>query len=133
MRSLFALILVAFVGPLAAQEAVADAPYANRQIEDPALEARALDLMQELRCVTCQSQSIHDSDAEIAGAMRHQVRTRIAAGEEPEAIRSWMIERYGDYVTYAPAVGETTWPLFAIPALILLVAGFTVWRRLRRG
>ena len=48
--------------------------------------------------------------------MRSQVRTRIAAGEEPEAIRAWLVERYGDYVSYAPRVTATTWPLFAAAA-----------------
>src|SRR5690606_14280066 len=100
--------------PLAAQQSLPPAPYAYRQLEDPAKEAAAQALMETLRCLTCQSQSIADSDTAMAGDMRHQVRTRIAAGEEPEAIRAWLVERYGDYVSYAPVVSETTWPLFAI-------------------
>ena len=63
--------------------------------------------METLRCLKCQSQSIADSDAPMAGDMRHQVRSRIAAGEEPEAIRAWLVERYGDYVSYAPRVSAT--------------------------
>ena len=59
------------------------------------------------------------------------MRSRIAAGEEPEAIRAWLVERYGDYVSYSPAVSETTWPLFAIPLILLLIAGLVLWRRLR--
>src|SRR5688500_19911572 len=47
-----------------------------------------------------------DLDAPMAGDMRHQVRSRIAAGEEPEAVRAWLVERYGDYVSYKPAVSE---------------------------
>lgn len=133
MRFRLLVVLAALATPVAGQQSVADAPYANRQLADPAEEARAIELMRQLRCLTCQSQSIHDSDAEIAGAMRHQVRTRLAAGEDPEAVRAWMVERYGDYVTYAPAVSRTTWPLFAVPLLIVLVAGLAVWRRLRRG
>ena len=72
--------------------------------------------METLRCLNCQSQSIADSDAPMAGDMRNQVRERIAAGEEPEAIRAWLIERYGDYVSYAPRVTRLTWPLFAAAA-----------------
>ena len=108
MIRLLALIALLFAFPLAAQ-----------------------DLMQTLRCLKCQSQSIADSDAPMAGDMRHQVRTRIAAGEDPEAIRNWMIQRYGDYVSYAPRVTSSTWPLFAIPVLLLLIAGLIVWRRLK--
>ena len=96
-------------------------------------EQRATDLMHTLRCLTCQSQSIADSDASMAGDMRHQVRTRILAGEEPEAIRAWLIERYGDYVSYDPQVSATTWPLFAVPLLLLLVAGLILRKRIGRG
>ncbi|MDA7787808.1 cytochrome c-type biogenesis protein CcmH [Sphingomonadaceae bacterium] len=118
--------------PLAAQQSLPPAPYAYNQLDDPAEEAEARDLMLTLRCLKCQSQSIADSDAPMAGDMRHQVRTRIAAGEEPEAIRRWLVERYGDYVSYAPTVSETTWPLFAGPLILLLVAGILMWRRIGR-
>ena len=128
-----ALFLLAFAPiPLAAQQSMPPAPYAYRQLDDPRAEAEAQALMETLRCLKCQSQSIADSDAPMAGDMRHQVRTRIAAGEDPEAIRAWLVERYGDYVSYAPTVSETTWPLFAVPLLLLLAAGAILWRRFRR-
>ncbi len=85
--------------------------------------------MASLRCLECQSQAINDSDSSMAGDMRHQVRIRIAAGEDPEAIRAWLMERYGDYVSYTPQMSATTWPLFVVPLLILLVAGAIFWRR----
>lgn len=127
----FALAISAL--PLSAQDQMPQAPYANSQLADPAQEARALELMATLRCLTCQSQSIHDSNAAIAGDMRHQVRSRIAAGEEPEAIRAWMIERYGDYISYEPVVSAVTWPLFAIPVLLLIAAFGLFWHRMRRS
>ena len=132
MRVLLVLLAALLAPPLAAQDSLPPAPYAYRQLDDPALEARAQGLMAELRCLKCQSQSIADSDAPMAGDMRHQVRTRIAAGEEPEAIRQWMMDRYGDYVSYAPVVSRTTWPLFAGPFLLIAVAGLLLWRRFRR-
>lgn len=131
MRWLLAAVALAAV-PLAAQDAVPPAPYAYRQLEDPALEARARGLMEELRCLKCQSQSIADSDAAMAGDMRHQVRSRIARGEEPDAIRAWMMERYGDYVSYAPVVSRTTWPLYAGPLVLLALAGLLIAGRMRR-
>jgi cytochrome c-type biogenesis protein CcmH len=115
-----------------AQQSLPPAPFAYRQLENPVQEAAAQDLMETLRCLTCQSQSIADSDAPMAGDMRHQVRIRIAAGESPNAIRSWLIERYGDYVSYKPEVSATTWPLFAIPLLLLGIAGIVLMRRLRK-
>jgi cytochrome c-type biogenesis protein CcmH len=129
VRRLAFFVLLALAGPLAAQDTMPPAPYAYRQLDDPAQEAKAQALMETLRCLKCQSQSIADSDAPMAGDMRSQVRMRIAAGEEPEAIRAWLIERYGDYVSYAPRVTALTWPLFAIPVVLLAVAALLLRRR----
>jgi len=129
-------MLVCFLGasPSAlAQDSLPAAPYANRQLDDPALEARAQALMETLRCLKCQSQSIADSDAPMAGDMRNQVRERIAAGEQPEAIRAWLIERYGDYVTYTPRVRALTAPLFAAPLIFLAIAALLLRRRFRKA
>ncbi len=133
LRSLMlALLALCVAVPLAAQDSLPPAPYAYNQLSDPQQEAAAQALMQTLRCLKCQSQSIADSDAPMAGDMRHQVRTRISMGEDPEAIRAWLIDRYGDYVSYAPTISETTWPLFAVPLLLILVAVIVLWRRIRR-
>jgi cytochrome c-type biogenesis protein CcmH len=126
-------LLIACAAPVLAQDSLPPAPYAYRQLDDPKLEAKALALMHTLRCVRCQSQSIADSDAPIAGDLRSQVRLRIQAGEEPEAIRSWLIERYGDYVSYAPRVTRLTWPLFAAPAFLLLLAMLLLRKRFGWG
>lgn len=141
MRAMLVLLaaLAALFAPLAASgPALADdtmppAPYAYRQLDDPKLEAKAQALMETIRCLTCQSQSIADSDASIAGDMRSQIRERIAAGEQPEAIRTWLVERYGDYITYTPRVTTLTWPLFAAPVVILLVAALLLRKRFGRG
>ena len=124
-----AFISLTIISPLAAQDTMPPAPYAYRQLDDPVREAAAQDLMETLRCLKCQSQSIADSDAPMAGDMRHQVRIRIAAGERPEDIRRWLTDRYGDYVSYTPEVSARTWPLFAVPLLIVLAAGGLLWRR----
>lgn len=132
MSRLLLALLVALAAPAAAQDLLPPAPYAYRQIENPALEAKAQALMETLRCLKCQSQSIADSDAPMAGDMRHQVRTRIAAGEDPEAVRAWLVERYGDYVSYKPTVSATTWPLFAIPLALVALVALILRRRLGR-
>lgn len=135
IRVVLALLAMLLAAPLAAQDSMPPAPYAYNQLEDPRLEAEASALMQTLRCLKCQSQSIADSDAPMAGDMRHQVRTRILAGESPEQIRAWLIARYGDYVSYNPTVSATTWPLFAVPVLVILIVAGVLLRRLgkRRG
>lgn len=137
LAALLAAVVLALGTPsgvLAQGQAVSSAPLANVQLEDPEAEARAQALMEELRCLTCQSQSIADSNAPMAGDMRHQVRSRIAAGENPDEVRAWLVERYGDYVTYRPGLGGATWPLYALPLLFVLVALIILFRRLgRRG
>ena len=132
MRIVLLLLAIVIAAPLAAQDAMPPAPYAYRQLDDSAQEAAAQELMETLRCLKCQSQSIADSDAPMAGDMRHQVRIRIAAGEEPDAIRRWLIDRYGDYVSYEPVMSATTWPLFALPVILIIVAGLLFRRRLGR-
>jgi cytochrome c-type biogenesis protein CcmH len=139
MRSrpaLLAALLAALVmlAPVAAQAqtALPPAPYANRQLDDPAQEAKATTLMHTIRCLTCQSQSIADSDASMAADMRSEIRERIARGEEPEAIRAWLIERYGDWISYKPTADPVLWPLWAAPVLLLGAGGALAWGRLRR-
>ena len=128
--ALFAVLLSL---PSTAQDLLPPAPYAYKQLADPVKEAKAQALMETLRCLKCQSQSIADSDAPMAGDMRNQVRERIEQGEQPEAIRQWLIERYGDYVTYTPQVRPLTAPLFAAPVVFLLVAGLLLRRRFRKA
>lgn len=115
-----------------AQSSLPPSPYAYTQLPDPRQEAEAKALMETLRCLVCQGQSIADSDAEMAGDMRALVRERIRHGEKPEAIRGWLIERYGDWVSYSPPVEPLTWPLWAAP-LLLLAAGLFLARGRFRG
>lgn len=127
------MLALALPGSAIAQQQLPPAPYAYRQLADPAQEAKAHALMQTLRCLECQSQSIADSDSAMAGDLRNQVRLRIAAGEEPEAIRAWLIERYGDYISYKPELTAMTWPLFAAPLALLALAALLLRRRFRRA
>lgn len=133
IRLALAALLAVLALPGHAQDTLPPAPYAYTQLEDPALEAKANALMHTLRCLKCQSQSIADSDAPMAGDMRHQVRSRILAGESPDEVRAWLTQRYGDYVSYSPEVSQTTWPLFVIPALLVLGALLVLLRRLGRA
>ena len=132
MRHLLVLAAVLMASPALADSTLPPAPYANVQLADPAQEAKAAALMDSLRCLQCQGQSIADSDAQIAGDLRNQVRLRIKAGEDPEAIRAWLIGRYGDYVSYKPRVTGLTWPLFAAPLGLIGLAVVLLRRRFER-
>ena len=127
------LLLVAlFATPALADSNLPSARYANEQLADPRQEAAAKALMEELRCLVCQGQSIADSDAELAGDMRAMVRQRIAAGDRPADVRAWLVERYGDWVSYRPPVEPMTWPLWAAPLLLLGVGAYLLRHRFRK-
>jgi len=124
-----ALVLTLLVAsPVAADSNLPPAYWANRQLPNPKQEEQAQALMSELRCLVCQGQSIADSDAELAGDMRDLVRRRIAAGEKPSAIRQWLVQRYGSWISYKPTDEPAAWPLWVAP-LALLVGGAWLIRR----
>ena len=135
MRARLLALLVVVSAPALADTPLPPARLASTQLADPQQEAQAKALMESLRCLVCQGQSIADSDADMAGDMRALVRGRIQAGERPENIRRWLVARYGDYVTYDPPWSWTTAPLWLAP-LLLLGAGALIarasFRRRRR-
>ena len=132
MRRLLCLLLLLTPFTAEAQTALPPAPYADRQLDDPEKEREAKRLMETIRCLTCQSQSVADSNAPMASDMRSQIRERIAAGEEPEHIRAWLIQRYGDWISYEPQVDPVNWPLYAAPVLLLLVGAAIAIGRIKK-
>jgi len=127
------MLVIAGVPPTTAQNRLPPAPYAYQQLKDPAQEARAKALMEELRCLVCQGQSIADSDAPLAGDMRHEVRSKIAAGESPGEIKTWLVARYGNWVSYDPPFDAATAFLWLGPLLFLAIGGWLAFGRFRRG
>ena len=132
MKRLILAIAIIMAAPALADSDLPPSRWANEQLPDPKQEAQAKALMEELRCLVCQGQSIADSDAELAGDMRALVRQRIADGEEPEEVRAWLVQRYGDWVSYRPPVEPVTWPLWAAPILLLLAGAWLLRKRLVR-
>ncbi|MGD9815064.1 MAG: cytochrome c-type biogenesis protein [Hyphomonadaceae bacterium] len=88
-------------------------------LADPAQEARAAALGQEIRCVQCENEPISQSSAEVAADMRALVRERIAAGDSDAEIRAFFRERYGDFVLFRPPWDARTWLLWGAPLLLL--------------
>jgi cytochrome c-type biogenesis protein CcmH len=129
----WAPILLALL-PLSAagQDVPSAAAYADTQLPDPGQEQAARALMDSIRCLVCQGQSIADSDAALAGDMRALIRRRIAAGETPDGVRAWLIGRYGRWVSYEPSLDRVSWPLWAAPILLLGAGALLVGRVLRR-
>ena len=135
MRAAFLALALVLAAPALADSDMPPAYWANRQLPNPQQEEQAQGLMQEIRCLVCQGQSIADSDAELAGDMRDLVRRRIAAGEKPDAIRAWLIQRYGTWISYKPTTEPAAWPLWLAPFELLLIGAWLIRRRirLRRG
>ncbi len=125
---IFALLIAQ---PLWADSNLPPAYWANRQLPDARQEAKAQALMDQLRCLVCQGQSIADSNAELAGDMRDLVRRRIAAGEKPAAIREWLVERYGAWISYKPTGEPAAWPLWLAPIALLLIGAWLIRGRIK--
>ena len=115
-RPLLALAL------LLALAARAGAVQPGEELADPALEARARALSQEIRCLVCQNQSIDESEADLARDLRLIVRERIAAGEDDVQVKAFLVERYGDFVLLDPPVKPKTWLLWFGPPAVLAAA-----------
>ncbi|MEO7563924.1 MAG: cytochrome c-type biogenesis protein CcmH [Sphingomicrobium sp.] len=131
IRSGLLAVLLALATPALADSSLPPAHWADRQLPDAGAEKQAQALMDEIRCLVCQGQSIADSDAELAGDMRDLVRRRIAKGEKPSAIRTWLIARYGSWISYRPTSGPASLPLWLVPLGLLLAGGLLVVRRIK--
>ncbi len=112
-RIIVAALLLILAAPVFAQE---------RQLADPTLEQRARSLSYEIRCVVCQSQSIAESDADIARDMRGLIREQIAAGRSDQDIRDYLVARYGDFILFEPPFKATTYALWIGPFVLLVAA-----------
>lgn len=124
MRTLALFIALVFA-------ATASAVEPREMLEDPALESRAREVSQQLRCVVCQNETIDESDAEIARDMRLLLRARILAGDSNEDVIAFLVSRYGDYVLLKPRFMASTYLLWFGPFIVLAVGALVVYRRLR--
>ena len=100
--------------------------------EDPVLEAKVMDISEELRCLVCQNQTIADSDAPLALDLRREVRDMVKQGMDEEEVVSFMEERYGDFVRYRPAFKLSTLMLWIGPLLLFALALGTLYYNLLR-
>ncbi|MBN8996485.1 MAG: cytochrome c-type biogenesis protein CcmH [Rhizobiales bacterium] len=105
-------------------------------LKDPALEARARALSEELRCMVCQNQSIDDSDARLAHDIRVLLRERLAAGDSDGEVIDYLVARYGEFILLKPRFNWHTAVLWAAPPAVLVLGGllaFGLFRRARAG
>ena len=114
------------VATLPAIVSAADKPLS---FADPATQTRFEALLEELRCLVCQNQSLADSHADLAQDLRDEVYRMVDAGHDNSAVVDFMVQRYGDFALYRPPVRSTTWLLWGAPLVMLLLALVIVARR----
>lgn len=95
-------------------------------------EARFLHLTRELRCLVCQNQNLADSDAPLAHDLRKEVFRMLEAGNSDEQIKTFLVDRYGDFVLYRPPVKSNTLALWLFPAVLLGIGAVVVLVAVRR-
>jgi cytochrome c-type biogenesis protein CcmH len=130
LRVIAFLFLCGFVPTLAAIDKDPN------EFTNPVDEARYYELIEELRCVVCQNQSLADSNAELAQDLRSEVRSMVNEGLSKPEIKDFLVQRYGDFVLYKPPLKASTVLLWLGPALFLLIAmivGGLVIRAQRRA
>jgi len=103
--------------------------------DDPVTEQRLINISEEMRCLVCQNESLAGSRSDLANDLRREIRTLIKEGKSDDQIRSFMVERYGDFVLYRPPVKPITWLLWIGPFVILLIgiAGLLTYLRRRNS
>jgi cytochrome c-type biogenesis protein CcmH len=125
LRSLVFCLMLAASGP-------AFAVQPDEVLPDPALEARARALSQELRCLVCQNQSIDDSDALLARDLRLLLRERLKNGDSDKQVLDFLVARYGEFVLLRPPLGWNTILLWLTPGLLLAVGAIALGAAARR-
>ena len=124
------VLALAFLVSIGAAPARAVLP--DEVMSDPAREARARALSQELRCMVCQNQSIDDSEAPLARDLRLLVRERIASGDSDAQVIDFLVARYGEFVLLRPRLERQTLLLWLVPPLVLFGGGLVLWLQARR-
>ena len=93
------------------------------KLANPQLEARAVALQQQLRCLVCQGESLDESNAPLAADLRRLIRERIAAGDSDDSVKAYLVARYGDFILMKPPVKSETYLLWFAPLGFLAVGG----------
>jgi cytochrome c-type biogenesis protein CcmH len=127
-RLALALMLL---GPVTAVAQPASIP--DQTFRDPRLEERARNLQRQFRCLVCQGESIDESHAPLAADLRALVRQHMAAGESDEAIKAYLVARFGNFVLMKPPLENDTWLLWLAPFAVLAGGGAVAWFTIKKA
>ena len=123
--------ILLFLGLLLAWN-VSTAIDTGRAFDDPELQARYEKIIDEVRCLKCQNQTIKDSNAFLAADLRREIRRMIEEGMTDDEIFDFLVERYGDFALYRPRASGKTLVLWIAPAVFLLGGGLLLFNIVRR-
>lgn len=123
MRKLLAICAAIFC--------IAAASDPAERLPDPGQEARARAIFAEVRCLVCQNESIDDSSAELAGDLRRLVRDQIKAGKSDDQVRTYLTDRYGEFVLLKPAFSWGNGALWTAPFFVVVLGVLLLLRNLR--
>ena len=101
-------------------------------LSDPALQARYLVLIHELRCVQCENNSLADSDADIAADVRRQIRTMLVAGKSDVEIKGYLVSRYSEFILFRPEYSWRNAWLWGLPFFLLILGVVIAVRVIRQ-
>jgi len=104
----------------------------DEPLADPQQQALYETLTAEVRCLVCQNQTVGDSTAPLAADLRREIRAMVEAGQDEAEIKTFLTERYGDFVLYRPRYTGPAAVLWATPVVLLILGGIVLWRILRR-
>ncbi len=104
----------------------------GKAFDDPELQARYETIIEEVRCLKCQNQTIKDSNAFLADDLRREIRRLLTEGKTNDEIFDFMVERYGEFALYRPRMSGITLLLWIAPGVFLIIGGFIVVRVLRK-
>ena len=94
-------------------------------------DTRAIELFKEVRCLVCQGQTIHESNAELAEDIKKLIREKISQGETDRQIKEYLVEKYGDWILMTPPFNSLTYILWSFPFLIMIIGAFAIYRQKR--
>lgn len=124
MKTILLLVLIGLLAPSSFLSA--------EVVSEETIDIQTREIAKTLRCAVCQTESVWESNAELARQMREVIRERVAQGQSAQEIREYFLGRYGDYILLEPRKQGLNWLIWAGPFIVLTIGGALLFRRIRR-
>jgi cytochrome c-type biogenesis protein CcmH len=124
----FVLVLIC----LCSASALTAATLAEYEFNDPSKENDFRAIIEEMRCLVCQNESLVGSNADLAVDLRNEIYDMMQAGQSKDDVIDFMVARYGDFVLYSPPVKPSTYPIWFGPLVLFLLGAYVMMRALKK-